>query len=646
MNGNVKPLKHRFTQRQRNIFLAVVGILLAIFATLCLLIPVFAKQAIRSKIAHIEQEKQLSIDINQLKIKHFSIFGNFDIQINGLSVQDKKSTDAFFQANGLRTKVQVWKGFRRTLIVKTMEADTLQIHAIKNEHYCNYKFLSNKKSSSSPSKDYQKVLTGLLQKFENYCPNNLSVNQFVINTFIDSAQIEYLFNDLKIHHGKGSGVVQIKQAAVAPESWNLVASFDNKRHLYEGSIIRQGGEHTLGSLPFLKYFELMDVQIHEATGKFTWAVAGKRRVDCNLSGKVCDLQCQHHYLAEVPVRIDHLGANLLLHVGSKSVVVDSTSTITLNQATFHPSIRYTNDKSKHIVLKINENERDAEPIFASLPHDLFQVIPNMRFSGKMGFNCLLNCDFGHIDSLKFDFNLINIDRILHITEGLGEITHFNEEFEYTFYDHGEAIRALTIGPSNPYFCPSQTIPEILKQAILASEDGAFFVHNGFCKSAMQQALIDDIKAGKMRRGGSTITMQLIKNLFLNRKKVLTRKFEEMLLVWLIEDQHLISKERMFEIYVNIIEWAPGVIGIGEASEFYFHKRPHELTMPECIYLATLIRAPKHYASTLNADGSVTDVKREELEFVADRMVIREFMTEAQRSVFDANVKTVIRRNDN
>lgn len=639
-------MKLRFLQnmskRQRTIICISTGIVLALFVTLYLLLPVIAKQAIRSKIAKVEQERQVNIDMDQLRIAHFSIFGTFDIRIKQLQVQDKKATEPFVQIDQMRTKVQAWKGFRRTLILKNFEANTIQLCAIKRDGYCNYNFTKGRKNGKKVERNYQRLVTTLIHKANDYCPKQLSINTLDAHTDIDSLQVRYLFNELAIHNGKANGTVSIQQQGEKPENWTLSGLLNNKKQQYEGTIVRQGGDTTLGSLPFLRSFEKLDVQLHEAHGKFSLLKSDKKHTTCTLSGNLKKLQCQHHYLADVPVRIDAVGGELQLNINAKSIIIDSTSTISLNDAKLHPYLCFSNDKSKHIIFKINEKDRDAEPLFASLPSDLFQIIPNLKVTGKMDFNCLLDCDFGQLDSLKFDFNLINRQRSLRIVEGLGEITRFNDQFEYTFYDHGEPIRTLWIGPNNPYFCASYEIPELLKQAILASEDGAFFVHNGFCKSAMQQAIIDDIKAGKMRRGGSTITMQLIKNLFLSRKKVLTRKFEEMLLVWMIEDQHLISKDRMFEIYVNIIEWAPGVIGIGEASEFYFHKRPSQLTMPECIYLASLIRAPKHYASTLNPDGTITDTKRAELEFVADRMVIREFMTERQRANFDSNVKTVIR----
>lgn len=79
-------------------------------------------------------------------------------------------------------------------------------------------------------------------------------------------------------------------------------------------------------------------------------------------------------------------------------------------------------------------------------------------------------------------------------------------------------------------------------------------------------------------------MQLVKNVFLSRHKTLARKFEEMLIVWLIENNRLSSKQRMFEVYLNIIEWGPMVYGANEAARFYFNKDVSDLTVNESIFL--------------------------------------------------------------
>jgi membrane peptidoglycan carboxypeptidase len=139
-------------------------------------------------------------------------------------------------------------------------------------------------------------------------------------------------------------------------------------------------------------------------------------------------------------------------------------------------------------------------------------------------------------------------------------------------------------------------------AVLQSEDGGFFYHQGFLPDAIREAMVYDLKERRFARGGSTISMQLVKNVFLNRRKNIARKLEEALIVWLIEQNRLTSKECMFEVYLNIAEWGPGVYGLLEASEFYFGKRPSQLTLEECIYLASIIPKPKHYRSSFEAEA--------------------------------------------
>ena len=101
------------------------------------------------------------------------------------------------------------------------------------------------------------------------------------------------------------------------------------------------------------------------------------------------------------------------------------------------------------------------------------------------------------------------------------------------------------------------------------------------------------------RGASTLSMQLVKNVFLNPDKTIARKLEEILIVWLIENNRLTSKSRMFEVYMNIIEWGPDVYGITEAARFYFAKDPAALTLSECIFLAYIIPYPKYIRNHFN-----------------------------------------------
>jgi membrane peptidoglycan carboxypeptidase len=97
-------------------------------------------------------------------------------------------------------------------------------------------------------------------------------------------------------------------------------------------------------------------------------------------------------------------------------------------------------------------------------------------------------------------------------------------------------------------------------------------------------------------------MQLVKNVFLTRNKTIGRKLEELLIVWIIENNHLAGKDRMFEVYLNVIEWGPGIYGIKQASRYYFNKVPADLTLQESLYLAGIVPFPKHFKSVFESNG--------------------------------------------
>jgi monofunctional biosynthetic peptidoglycan transglycosylase len=149
-----------------------------------------------------------------------------------------------------------------------------------------------------------------------------------------------------------------------------------------------------------------------------------------------------------------------------------------------------------------------------------------------------------------------------------------------------------VGQQNPDWTPLADIPPALQWGVIVAEDDTFYEHNGFNFAAMRDALWEDIKERKFVRGGSTITQQLAKNLFLSREKSLSRKLKEAIITCKLE-RHL-SKKRILELYLNAIEWSPGVHGVGEASRHYFHKSPDDLDFFESILLAAIIPSPRLY----------------------------------------------------
>lgn len=149
--------------------------------------------------------------------------------------------------------------------------------------------------------------------------------------------------------------------------------------------------------------------------------------------------------------------------------------------------------------------------------------------------------------------------------------------------------------NGPYvYVPLHHISPYMPRAILTTEDTSFFTHDGFNFLAIRHAVEANLEAGRYVRGASTISMQLVKNVFLDRSRVLSRKLQEVALVWLMESVADIPKARILEVYLNVIEFGPGIFGIHEASVHYFGKRPDELTIGECAWLVSIVPNPKRY----------------------------------------------------
>lgn len=140
---------------------------------------------------------------------------------------------------------------------------------------------------------------------------------------------------------------------------------------------------------------------------------------------------------------------------------------------------------------------------------------------------------------------------------------------------------------------SQISPNVIK-AVLIGEDDKFWNHDGFDVKGMEQALERTLEKGKMA-GGSTISQQLAKNLYLSPSKNPVRKIKEAILTWRIEST--LSKRRILEIYLNVAEWGDGIFGIEAAARHYYHKSAKNLTGMEAARLAAVLPNPIRYHAT-------------------------------------------------
>jgi len=148
--------------------------------------------------------------------------------------------------------------------------------------------------------------------------------------------------------------------------------------------------------------------------------------------------------------------------------------------------------------------------------------------------------------------------------------------------------------------PYGNISNHLKRALIAAEDAKFVDHEGFDWEGIAKAYQKNMKKGRVVAGGSTISQQLAKNLFLSTKRTPWRKGEEVLITLMLEA--VMDKRRIFEIYLNVIEWGDGVFGAEAAARHYFGVRASQLTAEQAARLAAMVPNPRYYDRHRQASG--------------------------------------------
>ncbi|MCF8058441.1 MAG: transglycosylase domain-containing protein [Bacteriovoracaceae bacterium] len=162
-------------------------------------------------------------------------------------------------------------------------------------------------------------------------------------------------------------------------------------------------------------------------------------------------------------------------------------------------------------------------------------------------------------------------------------------------------------------------------AIVVSEDWAFYNHSGYDLGQIKEAAEEAIE-GERTRGASTISQQVVKNIYLTSEKSLTRKLKELFYSTYMERN--VSKEKILETYLNIAEFGPGIYGIKAASQYYFKKRPKDLSPREGAFLAMLLPSPKRYGESFR-EKKMTDFASKTVDSILKKMVRAKYLKPEQ-----------------
>jgi len=169
--------------------------------------------------------------------------------------------------------------------------------------------------------------------------------------------------------------------------------------------------------------------------------------------------------------------------------------------------------------------------------------------------------------------------------------------------------------------PSSAVPEMLKKIIRISEDANFYYHDGIDFEELKESIRKNWDEGKFARGGSTITQQVAKNLYLSTTKSLFRKIREYLIARRMEKS--LSKERIFYLYLNIIEFGHGIFGVESAAQYYFGKSGSDLNLEEMIRLTAVIPRPL----SIRADGNSRWLMWR-CCWIAEKLILYQYIDEA------------------
>jgi len=171
-------------------------------------------------------------------------------------------------------------------------------------------------------------------------------------------------------------------------------------------------------------------------------------------------------------------------------------------------------------------------------------------------------------------------------------------------------------PGGPGYVRLNQISDNLEKAVLISEDSAFYQHNGFDLQELENSIKKNLAEKRFARGGSTITQQLAKNMFLSREKTLTRKVREAIITLQLERK--LSKKEILERYLNVVQFGRDIFGVKKAASFYFKKHPSELTVLESAFLAFLLPSPEVYSKSFYKK-TLTPFARKRLAQIIDRL---------------------------
>lgn len=355
--------------------------------------------------------------------------------------------------------------------------------------------------------------------------------------------------------------------------------------------------------------ERLKVDISECRLRFRWRpfdfLTG-RWSRIRIWGSLAKARFHHCVLAPAPIEVKEMQWRLAGIPKDRNTDFDLLVGGFLGELGFSGSIQRKKqspekDRNKGEGLRIAFQCLPFEPVqfLRSFPFSVCGQLRDLCSEGRLSFEGLFTLQPGNQPDHSWHARLLR-DNFAVRRWGTMDLSYLNGPFIHTIRKDGLDVKRVRLAEGADDFVALENISPLFICTILLTEDPRFYSHKGFDEKLFGYAIRKNIHDGRISRGGSTITMQLARNLFLSHDRTIYRKLEEMLLAWLMEEMYVLTKDRMLEIYLNIIEFGPNLYGLRPASTYYFGKEPAALTLTESLVLSYIVPRPRHFADALAA----------------------------------------------
>ena len=248
----------------------------------------------------------------------------------------------------------------------------------------------------------------------------------------------------------------------------------------------------------------------------------------------------------------------------------------------------------------------------AIPAGLLQELQQIHLEGRLAASVVARVDSEHLADTVLRVSVDDRCRFTSVPP-MADVVRFQGPFHHEVLEPDGTLFSMETGPGTGSWTPLGEISPFLIHSVLAHEDASFFTHAGFAPWAIRDALVRNLRERRYVLGASTVTMQLVKNVFLRREKTLARKIQEVLLTWWVESA--MTKAQILELYLNVIEYGPAVYGIRQAAAHYFGRSPAELSVAESAYLAMILPNPPSFHEYYEAGEVPLSFRRRTAGFI-------------------------------